>query len=327
MKPILLAVAALTALTAARGAAALDDLIPPIQCEIGKKCFIQNYVDRDPGPGFLDYRCGRAGYDTHGGVDFALQSAKQMRDGVAVIAAASGVVRGVRDGVADTGKPEKPGERCGNGVMIDHGEGWTTQYCHLRQNSVAVRVGQDIAAGQPLGLVGRSGDADFPHVHFHLRKDGVAVDPFTGPDASSDGCDVGGSAMWRTDDHDLSYAPAKINLIGFSAGVPDWDAIEQGARYSFAVDQPLVAYVDVRNLPKGWTVGLAMLGPDKKSLARQVYKAEKHRARQYLHAGVRPPSGRWAADATYYNAVEIRNADGERTDSLIVRFNPANSRR
>jgi hypothetical protein len=41
----------------------------PIDCEIGKSCVLQNYVDRDPGPGARDYRCGPLAYDGHKGTD------------------------------------------------------------------------------------------------------------------------------------------------------------------------------------------------------------------------------------------------------------------
>src|ERR687895_2961045 len=47
-------------------------LVLPVACRIGAGCEVQNYVDLDPGPGVRDYRCGRRGYDKHGGVDIRL---------------------------------------------------------------------------------------------------------------------------------------------------------------------------------------------------------------------------------------------------------------
>ena len=41
----------------------------------------------------------------------------------------------------------------GNGVVIDHGGGWISQYSHLRSGSVRVHPGDRVSAGQPLGLV------------------------------------------------------------------------------------------------------------------------------------------------------------------------------
>jgi len=60
-------------------------------------------------------------------------------------------------------------------VTVAHEDGARTMYAHLSQVDVA--VGQRVAAGQRLGLVGASGDATGPHLHFELRVRGAAVDP------------------------------------------------------------------------------------------------------------------------------------------------------
>lgn len=63
----------------------------------------------------------------------------------------------------------------GNLVEVDHGDGWVTRYGHNAANLVA--VGDDIKAGQTVGLVGSTGRATGPHVHFEVRKAGKAVNP------------------------------------------------------------------------------------------------------------------------------------------------------
>jgi murein DD-endopeptidase MepM/ murein hydrolase activator NlpD len=50
----------------------------------------------------------------------------------------------------------------------------------MKMGSVRVRTGDTVTAGQPLGLIGMSGAAEFPHVHFTVRLSGQAVDPFVG---------------------------------------------------------------------------------------------------------------------------------------------------
>ena len=106
------------------------------------------YVDLDPGPGFKDYMCGtRLGEDGHSGTDFAIPSLAAMRAGVPVLAAADGRVRNIRDGMEDVsvaviGQAAIEGRNCGNGLAIQHGDGWETQYCHLRKGSVAVQPGE-----------------------------------------------------------------------------------------------------------------------------------------------------------------------------------------
>lgn len=67
-------------------------LIPPIDCDIVSDCHIQQYVDRDPGPGWRDFTCGGLAYDGHKGTDFALPSLARMTEGVDVLAAAPGTV-------------------------------------------------------------------------------------------------------------------------------------------------------------------------------------------------------------------------------------------
>jgi hypothetical protein len=63
----------------------------------------------------------------------------------------------------------------GNYVMI-LGEGGVAFYGHLRRGSVAVHVGQKLAAGELVGRVGNSGNSTMPHLHFHVMN---GADPLT----------------------------------------------------------------------------------------------------------------------------------------------------
>ena len=61
-------------------------------------------------------------------------------------------------------------------VEIDHGKGVVSLYAHLE--SYDVQIGQEIEAGQQLGVVGRTGVHDSaPHLHFGLFKDGEVLNP------------------------------------------------------------------------------------------------------------------------------------------------------
>ncbi|KAA9333270.1 M23 family metallopeptidase [Hymenobacter busanensis] len=57
----------------------------------------------------------------------------------------------------------------GNYVVIDHGHGEYSLLGHLRQNSVAVKVGDAVRADQVVARVGSSGSSYFPHLHYELR--------------------------------------------------------------------------------------------------------------------------------------------------------------
>ena len=61
-------------------------------------------------------------------------------------------------------------------VQIDHGGGVTSLYGHL-QPGLAVRVGDDVTAGQVLGAVGLTGNTTGPHLHFEIDASGIPIDP------------------------------------------------------------------------------------------------------------------------------------------------------
>ena len=49
----------------------------PVACQPGRTCEIQHYVDRDPGPGVRDHRCGTMTYEGHNGVDIRLADSRR----------------------------------------------------------------------------------------------------------------------------------------------------------------------------------------------------------------------------------------------------------
>lgn len=95
----------------------------------------------------------------HGGLDIANAM------GVPVMASESGVVRYA--GWDESGY--------GWLVELDHGNGFTTLYAHLSEYPVV--VGQSIARGQLVGLMGSSGRSTGPHTHFEIRYNGIPQNP------------------------------------------------------------------------------------------------------------------------------------------------------
>jgi murein DD-endopeptidase MepM/ murein hydrolase activator NlpD len=110
-------------------------------------------IDAEPTDGF-----GPRGMRFHTGIDYPAPL------GTPVVAARDGVVAAVGTLAG-----------YGNVVELAHGQGVTTLYAHL--SSTFVEPGKRVARGTVVGLVGRTGDATGPHLHFELRLRGAAIDP------------------------------------------------------------------------------------------------------------------------------------------------------
>ncbi len=63
----------------------------------------------------------------------------------------------------------------GKHIRIDHGFGYVTLYAHLSKYNV--QRGQVVKRGDVIGFVGNTGRSVAPHLHYEIRKDGVAVNP------------------------------------------------------------------------------------------------------------------------------------------------------
>lgn len=281
----------------------------PLACDPGLSCWIANYVDHDESEGVRDYACGTATYNggdgaAHNGTDFAIRDLAAMREGVPVLAAAAGTVAAVRDGVDDVAADSPAARRrvagieCGNGVVVDHGDGWSTQYCHLRKGSVAVRGGDTVAPGQTLGLVGLSGFTEYPHVHLSVRKGGAVVDPFVGESATGR-CGPGDAPLWSPEVMaKLPYGPTALYNAGFADEVPKWDRAEAGAyqRPLARAGAVLVVWAAAFNVREGDRFHIAIFGPDGRVIAKEATKPfAKHQARRFEFIGKRTPPEGWPA--------------------------------
>ncbi len=296
--------------------AAGPQLVFPVDCVVGQTCEIQNYVDRDPGPGAKDYRCEERTYQAHNGVDIRIPNMSAQRAGVYVLAAAPGVVARLRDGVADVSvrAPDAAavdGVECGNGLVVDHGEGWETQYCHLARNSLLVKQGERVEAGQAIARIGLSGNTEYPHLHFTVRHAGTVIDPFA-PDPAAGGCAARG-AMWTpAAQAAMAYREGAVLNTGFSSGAVSMEAVEDGGVAEAAQHAPaLVAYVRAIGLEGGDVQHLEVTAPDGSVLAKTDEKPlDRAKAQYLLFAGRRTPADGWPTGA--YRARYWVDRGGER---------------
>ena len=287
---------------ASAAAADVMELGKPIDCEIGRNCVIQNYVDHHVSSDARDYQCGGLTYGGHNGTDFRLPTLAAQRAGVNVRAAAQGQVLRTRDGMPDQSMsaadaPSVADRECGNGVVLSHGDGWETQYCHLMKGSVSVKQGDRVSAGQPIGRVGLSGLTEFPHLHLTVRHHGQVVDPFAfgTPEGS---CGTGRSLWNAATRNSLVYRERTVLNAGFSFGPVTMGQIESGevARDPIGVNaEALVAFVRSIGLKAGDVQQIAIRAPDGQVIVNHAEAAlDRNKAQSMLFAGKKRPPSDWA---------------------------------
>ena len=291
----------------------------PVVCQIGKVCFVQNYFDHDPGPGFRDFNCGVLGYDGHRGTDIRLTNYVVMARGVPVVAAAPGRLRHVRDGEPDVdareiGLEALKGREPGNVVLIDHGHGWLTHYGHLRRGSVTVEQGQKVVAGQRLGLIGLSGKTEFPHVEFGVRYRGRPVDPFIGL-GDRKRCGLGTGAMWNAEAQAaLSYVPSGVLNAGFADVRPSSFGARRGAYERSTIARgaaALVFWIDLFGMQMGDRERVRIIGPNGVVLIERANRMPARKAQWFRIIGKRRRDTPWPS-GTYRGEYHLlRTIDGE----------------
>jgi hypothetical protein len=293
----------LTIACAPREAAAQSFQLP-IDCRVGDVCIVQNYADLNAASGAADDpRCGPLTYDGHDGIDIRAPAAMAQR-GVAVLAPAAGVVAAVRDGEPDgaflrDGAAALNGRDCGNGVRIDHEDGWSTQLCHLRAGSLRVRQGDRVSAGQPVGLVGLSGHTQFNHVHMALRRNGHTLDPLTGGALAATACGaaVAPGAHWTDSARTaLAYRGAQWFAAGFSGAAPAEGADAETLPANTSRQGSALVFWALATGPRNADLlRVRLYGPDGSLVAEGARTQPRDQAQAWLYAGRRTPGGGWPA--------------------------------
>jgi len=132
----------------------------------------------------------------HSGADYAAPSGTPVR------AAADGSVA-------------RAGWAGGYGILVEiiHPDGQTTRYAHLQRIDPSVRRGGFVRRGQVIGAVGMTGLATGPHLHFEIRRQGVAVDPERALRETGTSLRVSHEAGWPAAREELSILLARSPTV------------------------------------------------------------------------------------------------------------------
>lgn len=111
-----------------------------------------------PATGRISSRFGPRWGRMHNGLDLAINTGTPVR-------------------AAAAGRVTFSGDNGGYGLLIkiDHGNGIETRYAH--NSRLVARVGQRVARGDLIAYSGNTGNSTGPHLHFEIRRNGVALDP------------------------------------------------------------------------------------------------------------------------------------------------------
>lgn len=168
---------------------------------------ISNYIDHDASGGLREYTCATRTYDGHKGTDiftWPFTWTKMDENAVEIIAAAAGTIVNKYDGnysynCSFTGS--------WNAVYVEHSDGSVAWYGHMKEGTLTSKgIGQTVAQGEYLGVVGSSGWSTGPHLHLEVYDNGNnLIDPWVGS------CNPTTGVSWWTSQQ--NYHVSMINKI------------------------------------------------------------------------------------------------------------------
>lgn len=317
MRPPVLALTAVVALALPASAAEPPRLAFPLDCAVGESCWVVGTMNHGVGDDVFDYACGRRSRNGQTATEFALRDMAAVARGVPVLAMAAGRVASVRDGMLDGSYLQDKGSvkdrDCGNGVVLDHGGGWQTQYCHLRKDSIVVRDGQTVAPRRPLGMAGMSGRALFPLLSVDLRQARQPVDPFLGLGGMK-ACGPGPGQLWAEEARPaVAYRGADIAIAAFSDTRPTEPAVTFGAaeKAGLTADAPaMLLWTRIFGVRRGDELILRIHGPDGQPFTQDVTRIPRDHQTYTRFAGLDRKIARWPS-GRYSGEVILRRSEGD----------------
>lgn len=276
------------------------------------------YVDQNMAyPNQLsDFNCGTKTYDTragynHAGLDLVTWPfAWKMvdNDGVEIIAAAAGQI--IAKGGSQFDRSCTNNENTWNAVYVQHSDGSVALYGHMKKNSLTSKnVGDMVAAGEFLGVVGSSGNSATPHLHFEVYASinpDVLIDPFSGA------CNSLNSDSWWQ--NQKPHTDPKINAVLTHSNVPVFPECPKPEityeKNDFNSSDLIYFGIYLRDQVAGTSINLKIIRPDNSIVYDWVYNLVNNYDSSWWmwnYSGIFNMNGQWKWQATYQNQTVTHN--------------------
>jgi murein DD-endopeptidase len=303
----------------------------PLDCTLGKDCWVARYGDRKKGKGKADYMCGKRTQNKHRGTDFVINDYGQMHDGVSILAALNGTVFKIRTNVPDRAVTKETYTEtnkigCGNAVVLKHANGYQTSYCHMQNGSISLSVGDRVNKGEKIGSVGLSGLTEYPHLHFELRKDGTSMDPFDGQRRMIACSSEPKSQLWE---NDIPYKALTLMPLLFTNKPVNKQSRWQSQPKTISSDaEALVLTGRAWNVLAGDSWLFQLIRPDGVKATNRSLKAKKNRQSQWYSNILKKPEsgfmpGLWRGKLLVIRQHEDGTVDTFKQDSSVLVEAPA----
>jgi murein DD-endopeptidase MepM/ murein hydrolase activator NlpD len=179
----------------------------------------------------------------------------------------------------------------------------------MRKGSLTVKPGERVEKGAVLGMVGASGLASFPHVHFTIRYLGRVVDPFVGVTNVS-GCKAPRYPLWE---QPLDYVPTGLIRAGFSFKPPKQMELWQGqfseARLQSDNLPSLIFWVHVYGVLQGDKEQFKMKAPNGNIIIDVERNITKHARSWVNYVGKHNTRERPLPKGTWHGSYQLKRGE------------------